>query len=81
MGRREHGSGASSYVTDYNEENNRTTCMFYSRQDTAVLELCQALAAFTASAYSNAHGGMCRYILFPQKFQGATSQSTCRLAN
>ena len=50
MGRREHGSGASAYATDYNEENNQTTCTFYSRQNTAVLELCQALAAFTASA-------------------------------
>ena len=73
MGRREHGSGASAYATDYNEENNQTTCTFYSRQNTAVLELCQALVAFTASAYSNAPSGMCKYILFPQKFQEATS--------
>lgn len=37
---REPGSGASAYATDYNEENNQRT--FYSRQNTADLELCLA---------------------------------------
>lgn len=40
MRMREPGSGASAYATDYNEENNQRT--FYSRQNTAVLELCLA---------------------------------------